>query len=519
MFIPTLLAAAGLLFTSCIAQSPTAAAAPWPTKTFLSEPTFSPPVLSINKTGEPIAPGYLFFAPDGRPPIQVNPLIMGTNGHLIWNGPLEHAFNFGMQHYKGKDVLVYWNGTVYSEPVGRGNGAVYLLDNTYSIIKTVTLPGNFLEQVPNATFPSNIDLHELNITPQGTLLVTANNVTTTDLSSIGGPPIGWIVDSMFYEIDIATNEILFEWSALDHLHKIPLNSTLYPLGFAGFTGANQTVPWGYTHINSVTKYGTGYIASFRYLCALVAFDAQGSILWHLQGVHGGDFTLGSDTNFCYQHDIRIISSSPSVLELSIHDNANSPVNANSSSTPDGPAAVRTSGLELSVNLKKMTVSKIARFFNPANPIFSPAQGNFQRILSSPLGNIFMGHGILGIFEEFTRKGRIAMTVQFAALTQGAGLSYRAFHQPWIGCPSAAPAIFSQVENGTTAVYASWNGATEYKAWTVYAGASNASMSSVAKVARTGFETRIVLVGANYSMVQVEALNCGARVRSEVVAVL
>lgn len=483
-------------------------------KVLQSEPTFSPPVLAINKTGEPIAPGYLFFAPDGRPPLQVNPLIMGTNGHLIWNGPLEHAFNFGMQHYKGQDVLVYWNGTVFSEPVGRGNGAVYLLDNTYNIIKTVTLPGNFLEQTPGATFPSNIDLHELNITPQGTLLVTANNVTTTDLSSVGGPTSGWVVDSLFYEIDIATNEVLFEWSALDHLHKIPLNATLYPLGFAGFTGANQTVPWGYSHINSVTKLGTGYIASFRYLCALIAFDNAGAVLWTLQGVHGGDFTLGADTSFCYQHDIRVISSTSSQLSISIHDNANSPVNANASATPDGPAAIRTSGLELAIDLKAKTVSKIARFFNPANPIFTPAQGNFQRIVSTALGNIFMGHGILGVFEEFTKAGKIAMTVQFAVLTQGAGLSYRAFHQPWVGCPSAAPAIFADVENGTTAVYASWNGATEYTAWTVYAGESDASLSAVAKVAPNGFETKIVVPGSP-SVVQVEALNCGATVKSEV----
>jgi hypothetical protein len=511
MFFPLL--TAGLFAASAAAQSTTAA--PWPTKSFKSEPTFSPPVLAINKTGEPIAPGYIFFAPDGRPPIQVNPLIMGTNGHLIWNGPLEHAFNFGMQHYKGNDVLVYWNGTVYSEPVGRGNGAVYILDNTYSIIETVTLPGNFVEQVPGATFPSSIDLHELNITPQGTLLVTANNVTTTDLTSIGGPAQGWIVDSMFYEIDIATNEVLFEWSALEHLTKIPLTSTLYPLGFAGFTGQNQTVPWGYTHINAVTKYGSGYLASFRYLCSIIAFDKTGAIDWILQGVTGGDFTLGADTSFCYQHDIRVIANSTTHLNISMHDNANSPVNANSSATPDGPAAIRTSGLELSIDLKKKSVSKIARFFNPANPIFSPAQGNFQRILSSALGNVFIGHGILGVFEEFTKAGKIAMTVQFAALTQGAGLSYRAFHQPWIGCPTTPPAMFAAVENGTTAVYASWNGATDYKVWTVYAGSSDVTLSAVAKVARNGlFETRIEVPGSP-TVVQVEALNCGTRVKSEV----
>lgn len=506
----SIFAAAGLFAASVVAQSSTVA--PWPTQSYKSQPTFSPPVLAINKTGEPIAPGYLFFAPDGRPPLQVNPLIMGTDGNLVWNGPLEHAFNFGKQRYKGKDVLAYWNGTVFSEPVGRGNGAVYLLDNTYNIIATVTLPGNFAELTPGQTFPSNIDLHELNITPQGTLLITANNVTTTDLSSIGGPAVGWVVDSLFYEIDIATNEVLFEWSALEHLDAIPITSTLYPLGFGGFTGQNQSTAWGYSHVNAVTKLGDGYLASFRYLCSLIAFDAEGSILWTLQGVNGGDFQLGADTSFCYQHDVRVIDSTASTVSVSIHDNANSPVNTNATATPDGPAAIRTSGLELSIDLAAKTVSKIARYFNPANPIFTPAQGNFQR-LRGPLRNIFMGHGILGVFEEFTHAGDIAMTVQFAVLTQGAGLSYRAFHQPWVGCPSGPPAVYAAVENGTTTVYASWNGATEYKTWTVYAGSSSSSLAAVAKVARTGFETKIKLVGSP-EVVQVQASNCGATVMSE-----
>ena len=505
MFFSTL-AAAGLLAASVVAQNATTT--PWPTKSFKTEPTFSPPVLQINKTGEPVAPGYLFFAPDGRPPLQVSPLIMGNEGQLVWNGPSTHAFNFGMQQYKGKSVLVYWNGTVFSEPVGRGNGVIHLMDNTYNVIANVTLPGVFNELTPGATFPSNVDLHEANITPQGTLLVTANNVTTTNLTSVGGPAVGWVVDSLFYEIDIATNEVIFEWSALDHLKAIPLNSTRYPLGFAGFTGANQTLAWGYSHINAVDKLGDGYIASFRYLCALIAFDKKGDILFKLNGYNGGDFKQGPDTDFCFQHDVRTISyTAGKSLNLSIHDNANSPVNANTSTTP-------TSGLELSLNLTKKTVSKIARYKNPKNPIYSTAQGNFQRILSTSLGNIFMGHGFTPIFEEFTKSGKIAQTTQFESLAPGSGLSYRAFHQPWTGCPTTPPSIFADNENGTAVVYASWNGATEYEEWVVYAGTSNATVSEVGIFAKTGFETRIELK-ENPVVVQVQAKNCGKAVRSEV----
>ena len=86
-----------------------------------------------------------------------------------------------MQQYKGESVLVWWNGTLFSEPVGRGNGAVFIVNNAYETLHMVTLPGVFNELTPGATFPSNIDLHEAFITPDNTLLVTANNVTTTDL--------------------------------------------------------------------------------------------------------------------------------------------------------------------------------------------------------------------------------------------------------------------------------------------------------------------------------------------------
>jgi hypothetical protein len=35
---------------------------------------------------------------------------MDTNGELIWNGPEEHAFNFGVYEYNGAQILGWWNG-------------------------------------------------------------------------------------------------------------------------------------------------------------------------------------------------------------------------------------------------------------------------------------------------------------------------------------------------------------------------------------------------------------------------
>lgn len=73
------------------------------------------------------------------------------------------------------------------------------------------------------------------------------------------------MDSLFYEIDIATNKIIFKWSALEHLDAIPLNSSVYPLGFEGFTGVNQSVAWGYS-VRTLSPYTLFLFRSAMVLC-------------------------------------------------------------------------------------------------------------------------------------------------------------------------------------------------------------------------------------------------------------
>jgi hypothetical protein len=114
------------------------------------------------------------------------------------------------------------------------------------------------------------------------MLVTAINVTKFDLTSIGGPEDGWIADSLFYEIDVKTNEVLFRWSSLAHLDEIPLEDVVqfYPLDDLG---TNQTYPYGYFHINAVDKFQDGsYLISSRFYCSIFKISANGSVEWTLQ---------------------------------------------------------------------------------------------------------------------------------------------------------------------------------------------------------------------------------------------
>jgi hypothetical protein len=98
----------------------------------------TPPDLKITKSGD-LAEGYLFLAPPGALEYDVAPLIMTDSNELIWQGPSGQAFNFGVQTYKGKPVLTYWNGTIFKEPVGRGSGSIHILDNMYQEIAVVSL--------------------------------------------------------------------------------------------------------------------------------------------------------------------------------------------------------------------------------------------------------------------------------------------------------------------------------------------------------------------------------------------
>ena len=481
---------------------------------------FMPPQMNITKQGT-TTNGYIFFAPDGPLSVEAAPLIMTDDNKLIWQGPSGHAFNFGVQTYKNQQVLTYWNGTIFPEPVGRGYGIISILNSSYQEIATVSLSGNF-QTLTGQTFASNVDLHEIYITSNGSMIVTANNVTRTDLRSVGGPQDGWVVDNMVYEIDIETNQPLFRWSSLEHLSEVPLNASLYPLGSEGFTGTNQSNAWNYFHINSVAPYGGGYLISSRYLCSGLAIDSTGKVLWRVQGRDGGDFKLGNGTNFCYQHNIRPVLSHSKNLTIHMHNNANCPIDN---------GTVPTTGLVLDLDLESFNVHLKHEFFNRKDLLYSTAQGNFQPLQD---GHIFTGHGYWPFIEEYDADGKTVMTAQFGAFPGNLSrtsssfpgtLSYRSFRSAWIGCPKTAPLAAAHIEDGQLAVYMSWNGATEYDTWMVYSGEGAGDLILAGTIPRNGFETRAVIGNAKY--VQVEATvadsstassrSCGQN-RSAVIAV-
>src|SRR5581483_10036737 len=138
----------------------------------------------------------------------------------------ETATDVRVQTYQGQRVLTWWQGKLVA---GRGvSGEDVILNNSYKTIATVR---------PGEGYPA--DLHEFLITPQGTALVTAYQTVKADLSSIGGPRDGSLIDSIVQEIDIKTGRVLWEWHALGH---VPLRDTEAGKPARG-------VPFDFFHVN------------------------------------------------------------------------------------------------------------------------------------------------------------------------------------------------------------------------------------------------------------------------------
>src|SRR6202042_3997979 len=100
-------------------------------------PDLQPDPVSITKNDKGTAPGYIFLGPQ-EGPVSDGPMIVGSDGHLVWYKPLprsEVATDVRVQTYQGKPVLTWWQGG-WNAGVGRG---VDVINNTaYQVIKTVS---------------------------------------------------------------------------------------------------------------------------------------------------------------------------------------------------------------------------------------------------------------------------------------------------------------------------------------------------------------------------------------------
>lgn len=102
-----------------------------------------------------------------------------------------------------------------------------------------------------------------------------------------------VTDGYFAEVNVATNEVLYEWRALDHVDQIPLNSSRQPLVSVIGNGTKAN-PWDWIHINAVQLLNISgkdyYLVDARHTFSVFLVDpTDGSLVWNFDGETGGDF--------------------------------------------------------------------------------------------------------------------------------------------------------------------------------------------------------------------------------------
>jgi Arylsulfotransferase (ASST) len=426
-------------------------------QTYRSRRDLVPPAIQILTRQRGAAPGDLFLSSQYGP-VQDGPLIVDPYGTVLWFKPLSgdnSASDFREQTYQGQPVLTWWQGYA-SAGVGIGEGVIN--NSSYQQIATV--------QAANGL---KMDLHEFQITPQNTALITSEYPVIVNATSVHGPSRQVVFDSVVQEIDIPTGLVLFQWDSLDH---VPLSATFAPLP------KQWWVYFDYFHVNSVAIDDDGaLIISARNTWAAYKVSHQtGAMIWQLGGRHSS-FKLAPGTYWAFQHDVRPRARNDQYMTL-FDDSA-------------GPPTVHSQSraVKLQLNLKNMTAHQVqALSHSPA--ISTNYEGNDQQL---PNFDQFVGWGQQPYFTEYSPSGRVVFDARFVDFSA----SYRAYRFQWSGTPTTIPAIAASRRGSQMTVYASWNGATHIKSWRVLGGSSPTSLHPLTTARKGGFETAITTRAQNY----------------------
>lgn len=435
---------------------------------FTSRADLLPPALRVTASSAAATPGDVFLAPNSGSG-QYGPLIVDAQGQVVWFQPLPRGdvgMNFGVQSYEGRPALVWWQG--YIADLGIGFGADEIYDSTYRQVAQVTGGNGY-----------RADLHDVQLTGQGSALITSYALVRADLSSVGGPRRGVLVDSIVQEVDVKTGLVMFEWHADGH---VAFSRSYWPLPKSAHG------VWDYFHINSVSAGPDGnlLISSRNTWAGFDVSPVTGQVLWELGGRHPS-FRMGTGTGTAWQHDIRWAPDGT----ITVFDNE---------ATPKVRAQSRV--LRERVDVAHGTVTLLgASTHSPA--LLAGSQGNVQ-LLSN--GNSFVGWGSAYYASEYDPSGRLLFDLELPPPEQ----SYRAFRFAWTGAPASPPSVAARRGKGDTTVYVSWNGATSVVGWRVLGGASPATMTPLAQAARSGFETAIA-VRAGLAAYAVQALDGAGQV--------
>jgi hypothetical protein len=426
---------------------------------FHTRPDLTPASITINRRSSATYNGDIFLTPQFGP-LQNGPMLLDPSGRMIWFQPLpanQLATDFRVQQLGSQPVLTWWQGFT-NNGSGRGQGVIY--NSAYQQIATVQA-GNGLQ---------GMDLHEFLVTPQGDAYIVG--VSPVHYGSLKKP----LMDAVVQEIDIKTGLVLFEWHALDH---VPISESFFKTTSKGFV-------FDPYHLNSIALDRAGnLLVSMRNTWAVYKINrSTGAIIWTL-GSNRSSFKWASGASVAFQHN----AIEQPDGSITMFDDGGGP-----------PTVHNARAVRISVNQRRKTAS-LVRQYTHSPALATHFEGNAQVL---PNGDVFVGWGQQPYFTEFDSSGKQIFDARFTSNTS----SYRAYRMAWSGQPNTAPNIAATPNNdGTTEVWASWNGATTVSSWRVLAGPSAGSLSPVASGRWRGFETGIA---ANTGMPVFEVQAVGSK---------
>lgn len=437
---------------------------------FVTRPDLTPPVVEV-EVSESTTPGFVLLAPK-QADAQQGALIVDDEGEVVWSQPSgERAVaDLRVQTYRGEPVLTWYEGTSQD---GYGSGEFVIADASYREVARVRA-GNGRAG----------DLHEFQLTDAGTALLLVYEPEPADLTAVGGPADGTMLNNYVQEVDVATGEVVFEWSARDHVDVADSYRELVPDAAATDDERDEDgsaeAPFDWFHVNSAADGGDGtVIVSARNTHAVYAVDrATGELRWTLGG-RSSDFELDDDATFAWQHDARPLPDGT----LGLFDNQAAP-----------PVGDASRGLVLRLDEEAGEATVVRELVHP-DGVLAGSQGNMQ-VLDG--GGAIVGWGSEGRVTEFDPDGDIVFDATWAPAD-----SYRVYRMPWTGRPAAPPDVVAASGDGGVDVHVSWNGATEVAEWRVLGGDDAASLTELATAAKDGFETTVTVDAVAH--VAVEAL--------------
>jgi hypothetical protein len=441
---------------------------PVPTQSFHTRHDLRPPQVIVGTPASTPSLGDILISPDSGG-VQAGPMIIEPSGALVWFKPVRsgtEAMDLREQQYLGQAVLTWWQGEIIG---GHGQGEDVVENTAYQRIATVRA-GNGLYA----------DLHEFQITPQGTAIITAYEPVYRNLTSVGGSSHGIVDDSVLQEIDIRTGLVMFEWHALGH---VALNES-----YARVPHIPDHV-YDFFHINSIQQQNNGdLLIGGRNTWAVYLIDAHnGYVLWRLGGKRS-TFTMTPTARFAWQHDAELLPDGT----ISLFDNEDSP--------PEGSSS---RAIHMALDLQHKTAELIGSYEHPGTRLLSPSQGNVQLLSDEER---FVGWGQAGYVSEFSSTGQLTFDMHLPPPVN----SYRAYRVAWNGQPTNTPTLVAAPgKQDTVVAYCSWNGAADVSAWRLLAASDPSALKVVSTTQRQGFETEILTAGSHLYL-RVQALGASGQ---------